>query len=634
MKKLNFSIMVNLSDISWTNLIMALFYKCRRNQPQRIKEVPYQFDGKIVMKKKPTLYIIILLVWTASIAVLALSLAFAIRSIPASDPVRSGIIISLLSVNTVCIGLMWLGSVKDLVFSLAYIFLKKKFAGAYNAIAPFDAEENLPKVALLYCTCNDFNAKALSACRKQNYPNFYTVILDDSSRPEYIREINKYRATHGNVLVHRREDKSGFKAGNLNSYLKQSNDYDYFVVLDSDEIIPPDYITSALKYFANYENCGAVQAKHCALKGNNAFQSLLGMCVLSNGSTVQIVKNFYGANALMGHGMMISRACYEKTSGFPLVVAEDISFAVDIKNAGYEIVYAPDIMCYEEFPANYAALKKRQCKWTQGNLEYMRLYDKDIRRSKMTWYEKLDLKLSHYSLPVVPMLGFMLMLCTIALGFAGYPSITYSAIVYSVMIIFLCSPLIPDILVYAGKKTFLLLLVPYFIVNIATYASLTPMMLTTIIKGLFGKKATFIVTPKDGGKMTIGDVFRYSWDAVVFAAAIGILSAAACGSILPVIFVAAGCVSAPLVTLLANIPVKVSRSQNAYNSYIPVEKAPADGNALLAGQADVSANAPMSATALNGSAELLSSSAAIPAHISHGISGINAAGNATTTRGR
>ena len=41
--------MVNLSDISWTNLIMALFYKCRRNQPQRIKEVLYNFEWKIVM---------------------------------------------------------------------------------------------------------------------------------------------------------------------------------------------------------------------------------------------------------------------------------------------------------------------------------------------------------------------------------------------------------------------------------------------------------------------------------------------------------------------------------------------------------------------------------------------------------
>lgn len=42
-----------------------------------------------------------------------------------------------------------------------------------------------------------------------------------------------------------------------------------------------------------------------------------------------------------------------------------------------------DILCYEEFPVNYVSLKKRQCKWTQGNLEYMKKYNKDIGKSKM-----------------------------------------------------------------------------------------------------------------------------------------------------------------------------------------------------------------------------------------------------------
>ena len=360
------------------------------------------------------------------------------------------------------------------------------------------------------------------------------------------------------------------------------------MVLDSDEIIPPDYIVSALKYFDNFGNCGAVQAKHRASEGTNAFQSLMGMCVLSNGSTVQIVKNFYGANALMGHGMMISRQCYRKTSGFPLVVAEDISFAVDIKNAGYEIIYAPDIECTEEFPVNYVSLKKRQCKWTQGNLESMRKYDGDINKSDMKWFEKLDLKLSHYSLPVVPMLGFMLMLCTIALGFAGYTSIKYSLIVYSIMLLFLCSPLIPDVLVYCkGRKIWLL--IPYFIVNIAAYASLSPMMISTIIKGCCGKKASFIVTPKTGKKFSLKEAAVYSWDSVAFAAAMCILAVAACGSVLPVIFVAAGCLAAPAIVMLSNIPAKKPRAQKPQR---PVSSDSAEKNALPAANVTV-ASAPV-----------------------------------------
>ena len=250
--------------------------------------------------------------------------------------------------------------------------------------------------------------------------------------------------------------------------------------------------------------------------------------------------------------MTISRACYEATGGFPLVVAEDISFAVEIKNAGMDIVYAPDILCFEEFPVNYVSLKKRQCKWTQGNLEYMRKYDRDINRSKMRWFEKLDIKLSHYSLPIVPVLSFLLAICTIALGFLGYPVIRYSLGIYAVMILFLCSPLIPDLFVYHKSKNIFLLL-PYFLVNIATYASLAPMMLKTVFLGTLGKKAVFLVTPKQSERFTVGEILKYTWDSLLFAVVVGALSLVACGSILPVVFITVGCLSAPIIIALSNI---------------------------------------------------------------------------------
>lgn len=479
---------------------------------------------------------------------------------------KRGFIIALLAINTVVLAVLWFGSIKDLVFSVSYALLHKKLDKSYAEIEEIRIDaENAPRVLLLYCTCNDFNAAALSACRKQDYPNFKTVILDDSNKFEYIREINKFYVQHANIEVVRRKDKSGYKAGNLNNYLAGRSDYDYFVVLDSDEVIPPDYIRQVLKYFAYNKNCGAVQAKHKAQKGENVFQRLMGLCVGSNGETVQVIKNLYGANALIGHGMTISRECYEKTGGFPLVVAEDISFAVEIKNAGLDIIYAPDILCYEEFPVNYVSLKKRQCKWTQGNLEYMRKYNKDIDNSKMAWFEKLDIKLSHYSLPIVPVLSVLLAVCTIILGFLGYPVIRYSLVVYCIMIAFLCSPMIPDLFVYKHTKNVFLLL-PYFIVNVATYSSFAPMMLKTVFLGILGKKATFIVTPKQSEKFRLSETIKYSRDSLLFGTIIGILSVLACGSVLPVIFVVAGCIAAPFIIALSNFSLK--KQDSATNIFL------------------------------------------------------------------
>ncbi len=510
------------------------------------------------MKKKPTLYIIILSLWICCILILGISLTKIILGLEEFSTPKTITIIILLTINSAVLAMLWLGSIKDFVFSLSYALFHKRINKEYKQIkeVPFD-RDNSPKVLLLYCTCNDFNENALSKCMEQDYPNFKTVILDDSRDQKYIEEINNFHKRHKDIEVVRRKDKKGYKAGNLNNYLKGREDYDYFVVLDSDEIIPPYYIRQILKYFVYDKNCGAVQARHKAQKGENIFQRLMGICVGSNGETVQIIKNFYGANALIGHGMTISKECYKKTGGFPLVVAEDISFAVEIKNAGMDIIYAPDILCYEEFPVNYVSLKKRQCKWTQGNLEYMRKYDKDINNCKMSWFEKLDIKLSHYSLPIVPLLSFLLTICTITLGFLGYPIIKYSLLIYFIMIVFLCSPMIPDLFVYRNSKN-VLLLIPYFFLNMATYASLAPMMLKTLLLGICGKKAKFIVTPKESQKFTFIEIIKYSWDSLLFAVILGTLAIISCGSILPVIFIVVGCLAAPFIIVLSNIskPIK------------------------------------------------------------------------------
>jgi len=172
----------------------------------------------------------------------------------------------------------------------------------------------------------------------------------------------------------------------------------------------------------------------------------------------------------------------------------------------------------------------------------------------------MDIKLSHYSLPIVPILSLLLTICTIGLGFLGYPIIHYSLIIYLIMILFLCSPMIPDLFVYQKTKN-VILLIPYFIINIMTYASLSPMMLKTILFGLFGRKATFIVTPKESKKFTLKELFKYSYDSIIFAFIIGTLAFLSCGSILPVVFIVTGCIGAPFLIWLANVSLE-KKSKN------------------------------------------------------------------------
>ena len=67
------------------------------------------------MKKKPTLYIIIIAVWLLGLGVLAWSLAAAIANITAAGALIKAFITALLSINTACIAEGWCGSDTHLV---------------------------------------------------------------------------------------------------------------------------------------------------------------------------------------------------------------------------------------------------------------------------------------------------------------------------------------------------------------------------------------------------------------------------------------------------------------------------------------------------------------------------------------
>ena len=115
------------------------------------------------MKKKPTLYVIIICLWTCCIAVLGFAFSRSLVGLSDYSAVKKAFVIALLTINTIVLAVLWFGSIKDFVFSVSYAVLRKKLNDKYADVkeVPIDPK-NAPRVLLLYCTCNDFNAKALT----------------------------------------------------------------------------------------------------------------------------------------------------------------------------------------------------------------------------------------------------------------------------------------------------------------------------------------------------------------------------------------------------------------------------------------------------------------------------------------
>lgn len=366
------------------------------------------------MDKHNTLYVVMLIIWSILLVFLWWHFIKSFRNIPFNIPINHVkpwmkiLATILLGFNALFISYFWLNGVKDFIYVVWYYCNKKNLVKRHLEIIDTDISNTNDKILLIYCTCNDFDGNSLAKSMQQNYHNFETIILDDSNDISFIKKVNEF-SLENNVKVIRRENRIGFKAGNINNFLLNEEikgKYDYAVILDSDEILPKNFITECLKYFYKYKNIGIVQANHISTRNRNFFMKLFHIGVNSHWPTYQTMKHFYGFSTMLGHGAMIKRECYEKAGGFPNLVAEDLCLSIECRNIGYYVAFAPNIICEEEYPIDYVAFKKRHSKWTQGNLEFIKKYTRKIVKSKMKWYEKLDIVLFTYNLPLTAIFAF------------------------------------------------------------------------------------------------------------------------------------------------------------------------------------------------------------------------------------
>lgn len=474
--------------------------------------------------KRPTLYWWIVVIAAGLDAVMVASIRGEVAQL-----LHHNLFIGICAIS--CVGMIcyfWLNGVKDLAYTWCYHLKVKRAPMRVPERRPVGPD---PRVAMVYCTCDDFAASALLASMRQTYGNYEVVILDDSRKPDYIAAIDAFAAEHS-VRVIRRADRAGFKAGNLNHGLAQI-DYDYFVLLDSDEVVPPEFIDRTLDYFAANPAAGIVQANHRASRSRNRFMRRFSVGVDSHWWAYQSVKDQFGFMSLLGHGATVSRACLEAAGGFPMLVAEDICLSIEARSAGYLTVFAPDVMCEEEFPVDFLAFKKRHNKWTQGNMEFIKTYSWRILTSRMSWYEKLDIVLFTYSLPLTAVFSLYVVANVVVFPAFGY-SLIFPLWMLAPTVVFLIAPMLNDIVFHWGRMRHRDLFA-YLGQSTVLYGSMFFVSLRASLASTFGK-SVFVVTPKDDQQLTFRQAVTANWVEAVLAIAASVVAVIFTGSIFGVAF--------------------------------------------------------------------------------------------------
>ena len=484
------------------------------------------------MSKSPKLYVTIMAVWLLLFGSAVLTSYSQIGRLMHVTPL-SGF---LVTITLAFIGYFWLNGVKDVLYTAWYYL----FVRSHRITLPYRPLLREPLVLLVYCTRNDFNGDSLGKSMRQLYGNVRTVILDDSDKEMYLRQVDEFAATN-QVEVVRRIGRVGFKAGNLNNFLCDA-EYDFFVILDSDEVIPPGFIRRMLDYFAANKNTGVVQANHIATRNITPFQRKFAIGVDSHWPVYQTVKDEFGFLSLLGHGAMVSRECYEAAGGFPLVVAEDICFSLAAREAGYMTVFAPDVTCEEEYPPDYLAFRKRHNKWTQGNMEFIRRNTWPILASRqLKWYEKLDIVLFTYALPLTAVFSLFIVINVVVLPLVG-TTFQYPLWMLAPTLLFLLAPMANDV-IFHWKAMSKRKLFSYSGGSMLLYGSMYYTSLKASLKSMFGK-SVFLVTPKNAERVSFREALTVTRGEWIFALAIMTIAIVCTGSIFPVLLLAVPALSA------------------------------------------------------------------------------------------
>lgn len=185
----------------------------------------------------------------------------------------------------------------------------------------------------------------LASLEAQTDTGFETIIVDDGSS-EPCRDVCRRYAGILDIQYHFKENEGRSIARNY-GILRAGGDY--FVFVDSDCILPPDYIASLRKALAeSYTDCfGGPDAAHESFSDlqkaiNYSMTSFLTTGGIRGGkiSLEKFVPRTFNTG--------FSREVYEKVGGFREMFSEDIDISTRIRQAGFSISLFPSVYVYHK----------------------------------------------------------------------------------------------------------------------------------------------------------------------------------------------------------------------------------------------------------------------------------------------
>ncbi len=190
----------------------------------------------------------------------------------------------------------------------------------------------------------------LKSLTKQTFKRFEVLIIEDGSETRCETVVNQFK---GQLDVHYYYKENSGQGFSRNFGFERAKG-DYFVVFDSDCLIPPHYFETVTQFLSlNPADCwGGPDKAHPSFTPVQKAINFSMTSFLTTGG-IRGKKKHLGPYHPRSFNMGISREVYEKTGGYKLTrMGEDLEFSIRIIKAGFKTVFIEDAFVYHKRRTN------------------------------------------------------------------------------------------------------------------------------------------------------------------------------------------------------------------------------------------------------------------------------------------
>ncbi len=201
------------------------------------------------------------------------------------------------------------------------------------------------------------------------------------------REVGPVDASR--IVYRRRTDNTGFKAGNVRDFCDRwGNDFELMLPLDADSLMSGEAIVRLTRMMQAHPKLGILQSLVVGMPSTSAFARIFQFGMRHGMRTYTMGQSWWTADCgpFWGHNALVRIKPFKDDCHLPMlpgkpplgghVLSHDQVEATLMRRAGFEVRVLPEERgSWEENPPTMLDFAKRDVRWCQGNMQYVKLLD-------------------------------------------------------------------------------------------------------------------------------------------------------------------------------------------------------------------------------------------------------------------